>query len=103
MRPAYAEWMHWTSHSDARRAFEADKLAHAVIPRHPPLRPHARMVHHFRFILTLLGKDEDGLTPLHYYDSAIQLVRRASREPTEQEYMVGMRAAREIQDVYVVF
>lgn len=83
--------------------FTADKLAHAVIPRHPPLRPHARMIHHFRFILPLLGKDEDDLTPLHYYDSAIQLARHASREPTEQEYVVGMRAAKEIQDTYVDF
>ena len=89
--------------SEPAHTLAADKLAHAVIPRHPPLRPHARMVHHFRFILPLLGKDEDGLTPLHYYDSAIQLVRHASREPTEQEYMVGMRAAKEIQGVYVVF
>ena len=67
-----------------------------------PMRPHARMLHHFRFILPLLSKDEDGLTPLHYYDSAIQLARHASREPTEQEYIVGMRAAKEIQDMYVV-
>ena len=65
------------------------------------MRPHARMLHHFRFILPLLSKDEDGLTPLHYYDSAIQLARHASREPTEQEYIVGMRAAKEIQDMYV--
>ena len=64
------------------------------------MRPHARMLHHFRFILPLLSKDEDGLTPLHYYDSAIQLARHASRDPTEQEFIVGMRAAKEIQDVY---
>ena len=83
-------------------ACSRDRLAHAVIPRHPPMRPHARMLHHFRFILPLLSKDEDGLTPLHYYDSAIQLARHASREPTEQEYIVGMRAAKEIQDMYVV-
>ncbi|KAI8995558.1 hypothetical protein BD414DRAFT_534711 [Trametes punicea] len=76
-----------------------DKLAHLVIPRHPPLRPQARMLHHFRFILPLLSKDEDGLTPLHYYDSAIQLARHASREPTEQEYAVGIRAAKEIESV----
>ncbi|CDO72316.1 hypothetical protein BN946_scf184977.g13 [Trametes cinnabarina] len=74
-----------------------DKLAHLVIPRHPPLRPHARMLHHFRFILPLLSRDELGLTPLHYYDSAIQLARHASREPTEQEFVVGMRAAKEIE------
>ncbi|KAI0724476.1 hypothetical protein C8T65DRAFT_734097 [Cerioporus squamosus] len=78
---------------------EIDKLAHKVIPRHPALRPQARMLHHFRFILPLLSKDEDGLTPLHYYDSAIQLARHMSREPTEQEYIVGMRAAKEIETV----
>ncbi|KAI9062996.1 hypothetical protein FKP32DRAFT_1676886 [Trametes sanguinea] len=76
-----------------------DKLAHLVIPRHPPLRPHARMLHHFRFILPLLNRDELGLTPLHYYDSAIQLARHASREPTEQEYVVGMRAAKDIEAI----
>ncbi|KAI0361708.1 hypothetical protein OH77DRAFT_1516640 [Trametes cingulata] len=76
-----------------------DQLAHLVIPRHPPLRPHARVLHHFRFILPLLSKDEDGLTPLHYYDSAIQLARHSTREPTEQEYIVAIRAAREIETV----
>ncbi|KAI0762915.1 hypothetical protein C8Q74DRAFT_1206807 [Fomes fomentarius] len=76
---------------------DIDTLAHKVIPRHPTLRPQARMLHHFRFIIPLLGKDEDGLTPLHYYDSAIQLARHTSREPTEQEYIVGMRAAQEIR------
>ncbi|KAI0639330.1 hypothetical protein C8Q77DRAFT_53763 [Trametes polyzona] len=76
-----------------------DRLAHLVIPRHPPLRPHARMMHHFRFILPLLSKDEDGLTPLHYYDSAIQLARHATREPTEQEFIIGIRAARDIEAI----
>ena len=70
-----------------------------VIPRHPPLRPQARMLHHFRFIMPLLGRDGDGLSPLHYYDSAIQLARHAAREPTEQEYLVGMTAAQEIETV----
>ena len=74
-----------------------DPLPHAVIPRHPTLCPQARMLHHFRFIMPLLNKDEEGLSPLHYYDSAIQLARYASREPTEQEYLVGMMAAREIE------
>lgn len=55
------------------------------------------MMHQFRFILPLLSKDEDGLTPLHYYDSAIQLARHATREPTEQEYIIGIRAARDIE------
>ncbi|KAH9857843.1 hypothetical protein C2E23DRAFT_801771 [Lenzites betulinus] len=86
-----------TSLLDSVRAI--DKLAHLVIPRHPPLRPHARMLHHFRFLLPLLSKDEDGLTPLHYYDSAVQLARHATREPTEQEYVVGIRAAREIETI----
>ncbi|OBZ79217.1 Fruiting body protein SC7 [Grifola frondosa] len=76
---------------------DIDKLAHLVIPRHPALRPHARMLHHFRFILPLLSRDEVGLTPLHYYDSAIQLSRHGSREPTEGEYIIGMRAAKGIE------
>ncbi|CCM00951.1 uncharacterized protein FIBRA_02998 [Fibroporia radiculosa] len=78
---------------------DIDELAHLVIPRHPALRPHARMLHHFRFILPLLTRDESGLTPLHYYDSAIQLARHASREPTEAEFAVGMDAANEIKRI----
>jgi len=78
---------------------EIDALAHLIIPRHPVLRPHARMLHHFRFILPLLSRDEDGLTPLHYYDSAIQLARHASREPTEAEYILGTDAAAEIKRI----
>ncbi|KDQ63811.1 hypothetical protein JAAARDRAFT_29858 [Jaapia argillacea MUCL 33604] len=70
-----------------------DTLAHSLIPRHPPLRPHDRMLHHFRYIIPLLPKDEDGLTALHYYDSAIQLARHSSREPTEKEYEAGKEAA----------
>ena len=78
-------------------ASHADKLAHQVIPRHPELRPHARMLHHFRFILPLLPKDKDGLTPLHYYDSGIQLARNSGVEPTELEYSRSMAAACEIK------
>ncbi|KAH9946688.1 hypothetical protein B0H21DRAFT_742640 [Amylocystis lapponica] len=78
---------------------EIDALAHMIIPHHPILRPHARMLHHFRFILPLLPRDEDGLTPLHYYDSTIQLVRLASQEPTEAEYLVGMEAAMSIKRI----
>ncbi|KAH9835624.1 uncharacterized protein C8Q71DRAFT_88382 [Rhodofomes roseus] len=78
---------------------EIDALAHLIIPRHPVLRPHARMLHHFRFILPLLQRDEDGLTPLHYYDSAIQLARHASREPTEAECILGTDAASEIKRI----
>ncbi|GJE86049.1 hypothetical protein PsYK624_021290 [Phanerochaete sordida] len=78
---------------------EIDELAHEVIPRHPTLRPHSRMLHHFRFILPLLPRDEDGLTPLHYYDSAIQLVRHASREPSEAEFVLGINAAQELKRV----
>jgi hypothetical protein len=54
------------------------------------------MLHHFRFVLPLLPTDEDGLSPLHYYDAAIQLARVSSREPTERELEMGMAAAREI-------
>ncbi|KAI0932292.1 hypothetical protein AcW2_000964 [Taiwanofungus camphoratus] len=78
---------------------EIDALVHLIIPRHPLLRPHARMLHHFRFILPLLPRGEDGLSPLHYYDSAIQLARHASREPTEREFNIGMDAAAEIKRV----
>ncbi|CAL1695991.1 unnamed protein product [Somion occarium] len=70
---------------------EIDELAHLVIPSHPLLRPHSRMLHHFRWLSPLLEKDEDGITPLHYYDSVIQLARHASREPTEEEFIVDVR------------
>lgn len=77
-----------------------DALAHAVIPAHPPLKPHARMLHHFRFIVPLLNSntddDDEEFTPLHYYDSAIQLARNAAEEPTEEEFLLGMQAADEI-------
>ncbi|KAH9486756.1 Protein PRY2 [Psilocybe cubensis] len=74
-----------------------DELAHVVIPLHPRLKPHARMLHHFRFLNPLLPKDEDGMTPLHYYDSAIQLARHSSREVTEEEFETGMEAAYQIE------
>ncbi|KAF9015339.1 hypothetical protein BDQ17DRAFT_1340877 [Cyathus striatus] len=74
-----------------------DALAHIVIPLHPKLKPHARMLHHFRFILPLLPKDEDGLTPLHYYDSAVQLARNCAREMTEEEFETGMSSAKDIE------
>ncbi|PPQ89592.1 hypothetical protein CVT25_012337 [Psilocybe cyanescens] len=74
-----------------------DTLAHVVIPLHPRLKPHARMLHHFRFLNPLLPKDEDGMTPLHYYDSAIQLARHSSRELTEDEFETGMNAAYQIE------
>jgi len=75
-----------------------DNLAQIIIPTHPPARPHARMLHRFRFILPLLPGDEDGLTPLHYYDAAVQVARNGDRELTEQEYEIGIRAAREIEE-----
>ncbi|KAI6031895.1 hypothetical protein BKA83DRAFT_590200 [Pisolithus microcarpus] len=75
---------------------DIDAKAHLVIPSHPRLKPHARMLHHFRFILPLLPKDGDGLTPLHYYDSAIQLARTSHGEPTEEEFLIGMLAANQI-------
>jgi len=76
--------------------FVSDELAHVVIPLHPKLKPHARMLHHFRFLTPLLSKDEDGLTPLHYYDSAIQLVRNSAMELTEGEFEFAMNAADQI-------
>jgi len=73
-----------------------DELAHIVIPTHPTFKPHARMLHHFRFILPLLPSDEDRLTPLHYFDAAVQIVRTSSRELTQREYELGKSAAEEI-------
>lgn len=52
---------------------------------------------HYRFIAPLMPTDEDGLSPLHYYDSAVQLARQAHREPTEREFEVGIAAADEIK------
>jgi len=78
------------------RPLDADALAHTIIPTHPTLKPHTRMLHHFRFILPLLPVDEDGLTPLHYYDSAIQLTRNSDVEPAEHEFEMGMVHANEI-------
>lgn len=72
---------------------EIDALAHLIIPSHPKLRPHSRMLHHFRFILPLLPQDEDGISLLHYYDSAIQLARNSTREPTEMEFQIAMESA----------
>ncbi|KAF8167925.1 hypothetical protein B0H34DRAFT_37981 [Crassisporium funariophilum] len=74
-----------------------DELAHIIIPLHPRLKPHARMLHHFRFLNPLLPKDEDGMTPLHYYDSAIQLARNSAGGLREEEFECGMTAAREIE------
>jgi hypothetical protein len=54
------------------------------------------MLHHFRFLLPLLPMDEEGLSELHYYDSAVQLARTADREPTEKEYQRGMDAVNSI-------
>jgi hypothetical protein len=81
----------------------SDARARLVIPSHPSLKPHARMLHHFRFLLPLLPKDEEGLSELHYYDSAIQLVRTVDREPTEEEYQRGMDAAASILQMCVSF
>jgi len=75
----------------------ADKLAHIIIPLHPALKPHARMLHHFRFLHPLLPKDEFGLTPLHYYDSAVQMARNGGKEMSEAEFEVGMGAASQIE------
>lgn len=95
------------SHPNSLRAprsvFPPDTLAHTVIPAHHALKPHARMLHHFRFILPLLNAEDEEFTPLHYYDSAIQLARNAAEEPTEQEFALGMQAAEEIKKRCALF
>jgi len=57
------------------------------------------MIHHFRYILPLFPKDDEGLTHLHYYDSAIQLARTSDREPNEEEFLLGLQAADEIRKI----
>ncbi|KAH9982516.1 hypothetical protein BGW80DRAFT_1263695, partial [Lactifluus volemus] len=78
---------------------DLDDLTRLLIPSLPPLRPHDRMSHHYRFIAPLLPTDENGRSPLHYYDSAVQLARQVDREPTEEEFEVGMAAAQEIKRI----
>ena len=67
-----------------------------MIPLHPRLKPHARMLHHFRFLTPLLARDDDGMSALHYFDAAVQLARNAARELTEAEFAEGMAAAEQI-------
>jgi len=78
---------------------DLDAQTRLLIPSLPPLRPHDRMSRHYRFIAPLLPTDDNGLSPLHYYDSAIQLARQAGREPTEREFEVGIAAANEIKKI----
>ncbi|KAF9044888.1 hypothetical protein BDZ89DRAFT_1127908 [Hymenopellis radicata] len=73
-----------------------DELAREVIPHHPPLKPHTRMHHHFRFIAPLLNGEVLAL-----WDSAIQMARLAQREMTEEEFIVGWDAAEEIRRMQV--
>lgn len=65
--------------------------------------PQARMIHHLRTIVGLFNRDEYGLTAVHYYDSAIQLARYSSIEPTADEFKMGMDAADAIKQLYVPF
>ena len=37
------------------------------------------------------------MTPLIYYDSAIQIARHSAQELTEEEFEIGMKAAYEIE------
>ncbi|KIY45389.1 hypothetical protein FISHEDRAFT_49362 [Fistulina hepatica ATCC 64428] len=75
---------------------ELDRVARQVLPNSPLLKPRARILQHFCFILPLLTVDADDLTALHYYDSAIQIARNSHAEVTEQEYELGMKAQAEI-------
>lgn len=61
------------------------------------------MLQHFRFLNPLLPKDEDGISPLHYYDSAIQLARNSACALTEEEFEVGLNAAYQIEKMSVRF
>lgn len=81
--------------------FFPDAQARLLIPNLPPLRPNDRMLHHYRFIAPLMPTDDEGRSPLHYYDSAIQLARQADREPTEREFELGIAAVDEIKKMCV--
>ncbi|KAI0053288.1 hypothetical protein FA95DRAFT_1586048 [Auriscalpium vulgare] len=76
---------------------DIDAVSRLLIPSQPPLRPNDRMLHHLRFVAPLIPKDEDGISPLHYYDSAIQMARHAEHEPKEREYEIGIGAADQIK------
>jgi len=78
---------------------DLDAKARLLIPSLPPLRPNDRMSHHYRFIAPLMPTDDEGRSPLHYYDSAIQLARQSDREPTEREFEVGITAAEDIEKI----
>lgn len=78
---------------------DLDAAARLIIPSLPPLRHNDRILHHFRFIAPLIPKDEDGLSPLHYCDSAIQMARYAAREPTQREFEIGINAALQIKKI----
>ena len=71
----------------------ADELTRLVVPSHPVLKPHDRLIHHFRHVLPLVPTTDDGTSLMHYYDSAIQLARNSSKELTEDEFEIGMDAA----------
>lgn len=75
----------------------ADVMTRGVIRHQPLLMPHDRMLHHLRTIVKLFTRDEFGLTVVHYYDSAIQLARLSTKEPTEDEFRMGMDAAQAIK------
>ncbi len=66
------------------------------------MKPHARMLHHFRFITPLLPRDEDKISSLHFYDAAIQIARTSDKELTEEEFLTGLQAAEEILRWYVL-
>ena len=70
-------------------SFETDGLAHSVIPSHPPSKPHARMLHRFRFIPPLLSVDEDGLTSLHYMTLSSKS-RGTETQLSEHDFTLGV-------------
>ena len=82
---------------------ELDSVARMLIPSLPPLRPNVRMLYHFRFIAPLIPKDENGVSALTIYDSAIQMARYSEREPTECEFEAARDAAVEIEQMHVHF
>lgn len=48
------------------------------------------MLHQFRFLVPLLPQSELQLSPLHFYDSIIEIARYSASEPSEAEFLQGM-------------
>ncbi|KZS93131.1 hypothetical protein SISNIDRAFT_486057 [Sistotremastrum niveocremeum HHB9708] len=68
-----------------------DSAARHVIPHLPRLRPRVTMLDHFAPLIPLMPPEHEG--SLQTYNAAIHQARYSTSEPTESEFIMGMRAA----------